>query len=207
MAPASAWFPPRRPGEEVKVRIVGGRFRGRALAAPDNLATRPTSDRVRQAIFNILLHGIPDFRIAGAKVLDLFAGSGALGLEALSRGANFCLFVENDAAARAEIRRNIEALGLTGVTRIFRRDATSLGPAGQLAGFALAFIDPPYDRGLDQRALASAASGGWMVAGAICVIERRKGSPIALAPAFSLVDRRGWGDTEVVFARLNNGPG
>jgi len=189
------------------VRIVGGRFRGRALAAPDSLATRPTSDRVREAIFNILLHGIPQFQIAGAKVLDLFAGSGALGLEALSRGAGFCLFVENDVAARAEIRRNIEALGLTGITRIFRRDATSLGPAGQLAGFTLAFLDPPYDRGLDERALASAASGGWLVAGAICVIERRKGSPLGLVPAFDLVDRRGWGDTEVVFARFIAGRG
>ena len=189
------------------MRIVGGRFRGRALAAPDNLATRPTSDRVREAIFNILLHGIPRFQIAGAKVLDLFAGSGALGLEALSRGAGFCLFVENDAAARAEIRRNVEALGLTGVTRIFRRDATSLGPAGQLAGFGLAFLDPPYDRRLDERALTSAASGGWLDAGAICVIERRKGSPFGLGPAFSLVDRRGWGDTEVVFVRLESGRG
>jgi 16S rRNA (guanine966-N2)-methyltransferase len=185
------------------VRIVGGRFRGRALTAPDNLATRPTSDRVREAVFNILLHGIPQFHIAGAKVLDLFAGSGALGLEALSRGASFCLFVDNDAAARGEIRRNVEALGLTGVTRIFRRDATNLGPAGQLAGFSLAFLDPPYDRGLDERALASAVSGGWLVAGAVCVIERRKGSPFGLAPAFSLVDRRGWADTEVVFARLH----
>jgi 16S rRNA (guanine966-N2)-methyltransferase len=189
------------------VRIVGGRFRGRALAAPDNLATRPTSDRVREAVFNILLHGIPQFEIAGIKVLDLFAGSGALGFEALSRGAGFCLFVENDAAARAGIRRNVEVLGLTGITRVFRRDATDLGPAGHRGGFALAFLDPPYDRGLDEWALASAAAGGWLAEGAICVIERRKGSPFVLAPAFAPVDRRSWGDTEVVFARLERAGG
>jgi 16S rRNA (guanine966-N2)-methyltransferase len=185
------------------VRIVGGRFRGRSLTAPDTPATRPTSDRVREAIFNILTHGISEFEIAGAKVLDLFAGSGALGLEALSRGASFCLFVETNAEARARIRRNIEALGLTGATRIFRRDATSLGPAGPLAGFALAFLDPPYGRGLSESALASAAEGRWLASGAVAVIEQRKGSAIELAPAFTLIDQRSWGDTEVLITRLD----
>jgi 16S rRNA (guanine966-N2)-methyltransferase len=188
--------------ERKKVRIVSGRFRGRALTAPDTLATRPTSDRVREAVFNILTHGIADLQIAGARVLDLFAGSGALGLEALSRGASFCLFVDTSPAARGQIRRNVEALGLTGATKIFRRDATDLGTAGALAGFALAFLDPPYDDlRLGDRALLSAAAGGWLAPGAVVVLEQRRGSKTALAPPFSLIERRTWGGTEVVFAR------
>jgi 16S rRNA (guanine966-N2)-methyltransferase len=183
------------------MRIVGGRFRGRPLAAPSDHATRPTSDRVREAIFNILLHGIPGFDIEVAKVLDLFAGTGALGLEALSRGAGFCLFVEESAEARALIRRNVEALGLTGVTKIFRRDATNLGPAGYRGGHTLAFLDPPYGRGLADQALASAAAGGWLAPGAIAVIEERKGVAVALPTGFTLLARRTWGDTEALFAR------
>jgi 16S rRNA (guanine966-N2)-methyltransferase len=183
------------------VRIVGGAFRGRPLVAPGTHATRPTSERVREAIFDILVHGIADFEIAGVRALDLFAGSGALGLEALSRGARFCLFVESAAPARALIRRNIEALGVTGITRIFRRDACDLGRAGHLADFGLVFLDPPYGAELAQRALASAAEGGWLAPGAVAVLERRKGSPAPLSPAFTLLERRSWGDTEVLFAR------
>jgi 16S rRNA (guanine966-N2)-methyltransferase len=183
------------------VRIVGGRFRGRPLAAPSDDATRPTSDRVREAIFNILTHGIEGFELEGAKVLDLFAGTGALGLEALSRGASFCLFVEESAEARALIRRNVETLGLTGVTKIFRRDATDLGPAGHRGGHTLVFLDPPYGRGLADLALASARAGGWLAPGAIAVIEERKGVAVALAAGFELLDRRTWGDTEAIFAR------
>ena len=142
------------------MRIVGGQFRGRLLAAPAHEGTRPTSDRAREAMFNILAHGIPGFELAGARALDLFAGTGALGLEALSRGAAFGLFVEQAAEARALIRRNVEVLGLTGITKIFRRDATELGPAGRYSGFTLAFLDPPYGHGLAEQALASAADGG-----------------------------------------------
>ena len=187
------------------MRIVGGQFRGRPLAAPGDDRTRPTSDRVRESVFNILGHGIPDFELEGAKVLDLFAGTGALGLEALSRGAAFCLFVEEEAEARALIRRNVEALGLTGVTKIFRRDATDLGPAGRNGGFALAFLDPPYGQGLAERALASAAAGGWLAPGAIAVIEERKSVAISLPVGFLQLDRRTWGDTEVLFARFAGG--
>src|SRR6476659_7450458 len=183
------------------MRIVGGQFRGRLLAAPAHEGTRPTSDRAREAMFNILAHGIPGFDLAGARVLDLFAGTGALGLEALSRGAAFCLFVEEEAEARALIRRNVEALGLTGVTKIFRRDATDLGPAGRNGGFALMFLDPPYGQGLAERALASAAAGGWLAPGAIAVIEERKGTAVSLPAGFVQLDRRAWGDTEVLFAR------
>ena len=184
------------------MRIVGGQFRGRPLAAPGDDRTRPTSDRVREAIFNILAHAIPDFTITGTRVLDLFAGTGALGLEALSRGAAFCLLVEEDADARALVRRNIEALGLTGVTKIFRRDATDLGPAGRNDGFALAFLDPPYGQGLAEKALASARAGGWLADGAIAVIEERKGTAIALPAGFAALDLRTWGDTQALFARF-----
>jgi 16S rRNA (guanine966-N2)-methyltransferase len=187
--------------KEDGVRIVGGRFRGRTLAAPATPATRPTSDRVREAVFNILLHGLADLQIPGARVLDLFAGSGALGLEALSRGANFCLFVDTSPEARAQIRRNVEALGLTGATRIFRRDATDLGPAGTLAGFGLAFLDPPYEGRLGERALLSATTGGWLAPGAVVVLEQQQGTPTVLAPSLTLLARRSWGGTEVLFAR------
>jgi len=183
------------------VRIVGGQLRGRPLAPPADDRTRPTSDRVREAVFNILAHGIPGSTLGGARVLDLFAGTGALGLEALSRGAGFCLFVEEDAQARALIRRNVEAFGLTGVTKIFRRDATDLGPAGRNGGYTLVFLDPPYGRGLAERALASAAAGGWLADGAVVVIEERKGTAIALPEGFAAIDRRTWGDTQVLFAR------
>src|SRR5215510_4512225 len=162
------------------MRIVAGQFRGRTLAAPEDARTRPTSDRVREAMFNILEHGIDGFAIPGVRVLDLFAGTGALGIEALSRGAAFCLFVEEDAAARGLIRRNIEALSLTGTTKVFRRDATDLGPAGHRGGFGLAFLDPPYERGLAERALVSAAGGGWLAPGAIAVVEDSRRANLVL---------------------------
>ena len=183
------------------MRIVGGQFRGRALAAPQSAATRPTSDRVREAVFNILAHGIADFEMSGAKVLDLFAGTGALGCEALSRGASYCMFVEEDAAARGTIRENVESFGLTGITKIFRRDATDLGPAGKYAGFTLLFADPPYDKGLGPKALASADAGGWLVPNAIAVLEDRAGTSITLPAPFIPLDTRTWGDTQVVIAR------
>jgi len=168
------------------VRIVGGRFRGRPLAAPTHEGTRPTSDRVREAIFNILAHGAAEVELEGARVLDLFAGTGALGLEALSRGALFCLFVEHDAQARALTRRNIEALG----------------PAGKNSGFTLAFLDPPYGQGLAERALASAAEGGWLAPGAVAVIEERKGTELVLPGSYAAFDQRTWGDTQALFARF-----
>jgi len=187
------------------MRIVGGKFRGRPLATPTHEGTRPTSDRVREAVFNILAHGIDEFSFDRLKILDLFAGTGALGLEALSRGAAFCLFVEEDAEARGLIRRNVEAFGLTGVTKIFRRDATDLGDAGSRGEAGLVFLDPPYAQGLAERALASASTGGWLAPGAIAVIEERKGVSVTLPPTFALLDRRTWGDTEVTFARHATG--
>jgi 16S rRNA (guanine966-N2)-methyltransferase len=184
------------------MRIVAGQLRGRALAAPEGTHTRPTSDRVREAVFNILEHGIAGFSFTGIRVLDLFAGTGALGLEALSHGAVFCLFVEESAAARGLIRRNIETLGLTGTTKVFRRDATNLGPAGNRGGFGLVFLDPPYEQGLAQRALVSAAEGGWLAAGAVAVIEDSRRAAMVLPQGFAALEQRTWGDTQVHFARF-----
>jgi len=183
------------------MRIVAGKFRGASLEAPKGLATRPTSDRVRQALFNVLEHGAPQFHFANARVLDLFAGSGALGLEALSRGARFCLFVEESADARAAIRRNVEALSLTGVTKIWRRDATRLGEAGTMQPFNLVFLDPPYGKALGLRALQSAAAGGWIKDGAIAVLEDRADAEIELPEAFQVLDARIYGETKIVVMR------
>lgn len=187
------------------VRIVGGEFRGRALTAPSGWATRPTADRLRQTVFDILTHGGYGDVLAGARVLDLFAGTGALGLEALSRGAAYALFVEDAVSARAAIRTNVEALGLTGRTRIFRRDATRLGPAGTVAPFSLAFADPPYGKGLGEQALAAALSGGWLVPGALVVLEESAAVEIAQVPGLDVVDTRQVGDTRVVFLRAGGG--
>jgi len=184
------------------MRIVAGKFRAKRIEAPKGLTTRPTSDRVRQALFNVLEHGAPQFDFAGARVLDLFEGSGALGLEAMSRGARFCLFVEESADARASIRRNVEALSLTGITKIWRRDATKLGEAGTLAPFDLIFLDPPYSKGLGLRALQSAAAGGWIKDGAIAVLEDRADAEIELPAAFQQLDARIYGETKIVVIRV-----
>lgn len=183
------------------MRIVAGRFRGRAIAAPEHEGLRPTSDRVRESAFNILAHGIQDFELEGARVIDLFAGTGALGLEAMSRGAGYCLFVEDNADARALIRTNVEAFGLQGETRIFRRDATDLGPAGNMEAYDLAFLDPPYGKGLGEKALQILAEGKWLKAGAIALLEDRSGVSIALPGAFEEIDQRTYGDTTVRFLR------
>src|SRR5215210_213705 len=137
------------------MRVVGGRLKGRNLASPSSRDIRPTADRLRESLFNILFHSYGD-PIAAARVLDLFAGTGALGLEARSRGAAFALFVDNGAEARALLRENVAALGVGGVTRIFRRDATTLGEAHPIEPFSLVFLDPPYGQGLAERALTSA---------------------------------------------------
>jgi 16S rRNA (guanine966-N2)-methyltransferase len=183
------------------VRIVGGRFRGRSIAAPAGTLTRPTSDRVRESLFNILCYGVDDFTMQGARVLDLFAGSGALGLEAVSRGASYCLFVEDDADARGAIRQNIEALGLTGATKLWRRDATKLGPAASMQPFDLLFADPPYGKGLGERALSAVLEGQWLVDGAVCVLEESADAAPAAPAPFAPLERRVYGDTALHFFR------
>jgi len=182
------------------MRIVAGKFRGRPLAAPGHEGLRPTSDRVRESVFNIIAHGA-DTRLEGTRVLDLFAGTGALGLEALSRGAAYCLFVEESPEARALIRRNVEALGLTGATRIFRRDACDLGPAGNMERYNIAFLDPPYGQGLANRALLSLVRGNWLAERALCVVEERAAITFAVPDEFETIDVRTWGETAVHFLR------
>ncbi|MFZ4808248.1 MAG: 16S rRNA (guanine(966)-N(2))-methyltransferase RsmD [Hyphomicrobiaceae bacterium] len=184
------------------MRIVAGRLRGRPIATPAHDGLRPTSDRVRESLFNILAHAIPGFELDGAKVIDLFAGTGALGLEALSRGAAFCLFVEDDADARALIRRNVEDFGLSGVTKIFRRDATSLGPAGSRGGMTLAFLDPPYGKGLAEKALV-ALTEGWLATGAVVAVEERADVTVAPPAGFTALDHRVYGETQVLLLRFD----
>ena len=182
------------------MRIVGGEFRGRAIATPRGDAIRPTSDRLRQTIFDILAHAYGD-PLAGARVLDLFAGTGALGLEALSRGASFVLFVEDGVEARGLIRRNVDSLGLTGRTRLYRRDATRLGAIGGLAPFAVAFADPPYGRGLGEKALTAAVAGGWLAPGAVVVLEESADTEIAPTVGLAIEETRKVGDSQAVFLR------
>ena len=183
------------------MRIVGGRFRGRTLAAPKSQAIRPTGDRLRESIFNILAHGYGD-PISGARVLDLFAGTGALGLEALSRGAAFVLFVDDGAEARALIRQNVDTLGVGGTSRVFRRDATDLGPAHPVEPFSLVFADPPYGKGLAETALTSARDGGWLTPEALVMVEDDAAPGFKVPPGYAEIERRRYDDTEVTFLRL-----
>ena len=182
------------------MRIVGGRLGGRPLAAPKSQNIRPTSDRLRESLFNILAHGYDD-AITGARVLDLFAGTGALGLEAMSRGAAFALFIDDGAEARALIRQNVEAFGLGGVTRIFRRDATQLGAVHPNEPFGLVFLDPPYRKGLAERALVSLRDGGWLAPDALVIVEEAADSGFAAPEGFIEMDRRRYDDTEFTFVR------
>jgi 16S rRNA (guanine966-N2)-methyltransferase len=186
------------------MRVVGGRWRGRVLTGPKSQVIRPTADRLRESLFNILAHAYGD-PTAQARVLDLFAGTGALGIEALSRGAAFALFVDEGAEARALIRENVAALGLGGVTRIFRRDATKLGAAHPVEPFSLVFADPPYGRDLAAKALASARDGGWLTPDALAVVEEAAKSGFAAPEGFSELERRAYDDTELIFCRFDGG--
>jgi 16S rRNA (guanine966-N2)-methyltransferase len=182
------------------MRVVAGKFRGRTLQGPSSNAVRPTSDRLRESIFNILAHAYGD-PISGARVLDLFAGTGALGIEALSRGARFVLFVDDSAEGRAAIRANVDTLGLGGVTRIFRRDATKLGEAHPVEPFSLVFCDPPYGKGLAEKSLASARAGGWILPDAIVVVEEAVDANFAAPDGFEELERRAYDDTEFIILR------
>jgi 16S rRNA (guanine966-N2)-methyltransferase len=185
------------------VRITGGRFGGRTLAGPKDLAVRPTSDKVRQAVFNIIAHHEFEtgFALDGARVIDLFAGTGAMGIEAVSRGAQFCLFVDEAAESRALLRANVEALQLTGHSKIWRRDATRLGAMSPGAGgpFELAFLDPPYRKHLLAPAMTSLVDGQWLAANALVVCECAEEEAAADVDGFTKLDERVYGDTRVVF--------
>ncbi|MEO1553149.1 MAG: 16S rRNA (guanine(966)-N(2))-methyltransferase RsmD [Pseudomonadota bacterium] len=182
------------------MRIVAGQFKGRPIQAPKTDATRPTSDRARESLFNVLAHAdwAPDLH--GARVIDLFAGSGALGIEALSRGASYCLFVETAHTARGAIRNNIETLGLFGATRIHRRSAVDLGekPSGVGPGFDLAFMDPPYHKGLVEPCLFGLRDGGWLSDAALVVVETAADESIEI-PDWTLVSERDIGAAKIWF--------
>jgi 16S rRNA (guanine966-N2)-methyltransferase len=182
------------------MRVVGGRLKGRTLASPASRDIRPTADRLRESLFNILIHAYGD-PIEGARVLDLFAGTGALGIEAISRGAAFALFVDNGAEARALLRNNVEALGLGGVSKVFRRDAGDLGPAHPVEPFSLVFLDPPYRMKLAEKALASLRDGGWLTPGAMLVVEEARAAGLVAPEGYEELERRAYDDTEFVFLR------
>ena len=185
------------------MRLVARRFKGRAIIAPAGQGTRPTSDRARQAVFNVLEHAAWAEPLEGARVIDLFAGSGALGFEAMSRGAGFCLFVETDDGARGAIRENAEDYGLFGATRVHRRSATDLGVRPGSAGeaFDLAFLDPPYGQGLGEQTLARLLEGDWLAPGAIVVFERGSDEPEIDTPGYDRLDARDYGAARVLFLR------
>lgn len=183
------------------MRIVGGELRGRRLLSPEDDRVRPTSDRTREALFNVLAHGdFGAFDLRGARVLDLFAGTGALGLEALSRGASHALFVDESAASRGLIRENAETLGVTGRIKLYRRDATKLGPREGSAGpaFNLIFADPPYKKGLGEKALLSALEGDWIAPDAVIVLEEDASADISIPDGLVEIDRRSYGITQIV---------
>jgi len=180
------------------MRVVGGRLRSRPIAGPKGQGLRPTADRLRESLFNILAHGYGD-PVGGARVLDLFAGTGALGIEAASRGAAFVLFVDDGVEARSLLRNNTEALGLGGTTRIFRRDATKLGPAHPIEAFSLVFLDPPYGKGLAEKALVSARDGGWLKPQALIVVEESVEAAFKAPEGFEEIERRAYDDTELIF--------
>jgi 16S rRNA (guanine966-N2)-methyltransferase len=181
------------------MRIVGGRWGGRVLQGPKKDGIRPSADRLRESLFNILAHAYGD-PVTDARVLDLFAGTGALGLEALSRGAAFTLFVDDGAEARALIRDNVEALGAGGTSRVFRRDATKLGPVAPLEPFSLVFLDPPYGNGLAEKAIVSARNGGWLTPDALIVVEEAKRAFVT-PQSLDEIERRDYDDTEIVFLK------
>jgi 16S rRNA (guanine966-N2)-methyltransferase len=178
------------------VRIVAGKFRGKHLLSPSDDAIRPTSDRAREAIFSIISSRL-GASLDGLRVLDLFAGTGALGLEALSRGAASVVFVDTGAEARGLIRDHIEAFGAGGVAKLLRRDATDLGPAGTLGPFNLVFLDPPYGQGLGEKALATLAAGKWLARDAVIVLEESVDTELNLPPGFVIELRREYGAAAV----------
>lgn len=182
------------------MRIVGGDFRGRPLATPKSNAIRPTIDRTRESLFNILAHAYPE-ALDGTRVMDVFAGTGAVGLEALSRGCRHALFVENGVEGRALLWENIDSLGLHGRTRILRRDATRLGAVGNLEPFQLLFADPPYGKGLGEQALRAAHEGGWLTPGALAILEERSDVEPQVYNAFKWLEARIFGDTKMHFYR------
>ncbi|WP_298161636.1 16S rRNA (guanine(966)-N(2))-methyltransferase RsmD [Brevundimonas sp.] len=185
------------------MRIVAGKLKGRAIVAPEGQGTRPTSDRARQAVFNVLEHAAWAEPLQGARIMDLFAGSGALGFEAMSRGAAFALFVETDEAARGAIRENADAYGVMGATRVHRRSATDLGvrPGSDGEAFDIAFLDPPYGKGMGEQSLQRLIEGNWLKPGGLVVFERCSDEPEIDTPGYDRLDARDYGAARVLFLK------
>ena len=185
------------------IKVVGGKHRGRALATPEGLETRPTSSRARESLFNILAHATRNpggtSPLVGARVLDAFAGSGALGIEALSRGAAHASFLDSDATAIRLIGENLRKIGEAANARVIRADATR--PPTTREGCDLAFLDPPYRKDLIAPALAGLRDGGWLVAPAVVVAEMADEENYPPTDGFELVDDRLYGDTRVVILK------
>src|SRR5690606_22494210 len=182
------------------MRIVAGKFRGKQLSSPSDDSIRPTADRVRESMFNILGSRLGPV-LDGRRVLDLFAGTGALGLEALSRGAAHVTFVETGAEGRGLIRDHIEAFGVAGITKLLRRDATALGTPGSFGQFDLIFLDPPYGQGMGEKALAELATHGWLAPEATIVWEEGVDVAVREPDGFTLEDTREYGAAAVRFLR------
>jgi 16S rRNA (guanine966-N2)-methyltransferase len=191
------------------MRIVAGNLKGRTITTPEGQATRPTSDRARQAVFNVLEHAAWAEPLEGMRVMDLYAGSGALGFEAISRGAAFALFVETDEEARGAIRENADAYGVMGRSRVHRRSAIDLGsrPGSDGEAFDLAFLDPPYRKGLGEQTLARLLEGGWLKPGALVVFERGSDEPEIDTPGYERLDARDYGAARVLFLRAGSAEG
>ena len=191
------------------MRIVAGNLKGRTITTPEGQGTRPTSDRARQAVFNVLEHAAWAEPLDGMRVMDLYAGSGALGFEAISRGAAFALFVETDEEARGAIRENADAYGVMGRSRVHRRSAIDLGsrPGSDGEAFDLAFLDPPYRKGLGEQTLARLLEGGWLKPGALVVFERGSDEPEIDTPGYQRLDARNYGAARVLFLRAGPAEG
>ena len=191
------------------MRIVAGSLKGRSIVTPEGQGTRPTSDRARQAVFNVLEHAAWAEPLDGMRVMDLYAGSGALGFEAISRGAAFALFVETDEEARGAIRENADAFHVMGRTRVHRRSAIDLGarPRSDGEAFDLAFLDPPYRKGLGEQTLARLLEGGWLKPGALVVFERGSDEPEIDTPGYRRLDARDYGAARVLFLRAGSAEG
>lgn len=183
------------------MRIVAGKFRGKQLDTPKGGDIRPTADRVREAVFSIIGSRIGP-SLEGVHVLDLFAGTGAMGLEALSRGAAHCVFVDTGVEARGLIRGHIQEFGVAGQVKLLRRDATDMGPVERIQPATLVFADPPYGKGLGEKAIASALAGGWIAPGALIVLEERKDIEIVPPQGTSIIDRREYADTAVTLLEV-----
>ena len=184
------------------MRIVGGDCKGRKLSAPSGRDTRPTSDRTRESLFNILRHGI-GFQLEHARVMDLFAGSGALGLEALSRGAEACIFIDRAQSAKKCIEDNLTALALTDRGGVLKLDAAHLpARSADVAPAHLAFIDPPYGHGLAPTTLTSLQQGEWLAEKALIVVETGETEGFRAPAPYTLADQRTYGPAQISFLQI-----